>query len=436
MLDREKLDNVVRFTQDWLDYWFPRQTLPGLSIAIRGPDDFLYTKGYGVADLETGEALTPNHVFRMASHSKMFTAVAAGILHDRGKLDFNDRIGAHLTWLKPNRPVADITIDRLLRHRSKLPRDGVMGGFWNYEFDFPGRETFRDQTVMLRPVRGDLSKSVKYSNWGYGLLGEVIEAASGQGYEDFVQDNVIKPLGLEQTATEYTHLPEICKLAAAHAAPVNGEVGQFNVRADTGALAAATGIYSTPSDMSRFLMGRKKLLKRKTEAAMRANPCKFGPGEMTAGLYSLKEGLLETEGYAGGFPGQVSFSMTCPEKNLTVSIAMNNDVSYPGLISAVFQAAGFYSSRDDDPGASLLEGMYENLREAFYVVAGQKDELLLLNPACADLWDSPSELSKTQDGQYIIRDDSRDLAGEPVRFNHDKRGTVMNVAGISFRKCP
>lgn len=432
-MDKQKLDNVVRFTEDWLDYWFPRQTLPGLSVAIRGPDDFLYTKGYGVADFETGEAMTPDHVFRMASHSKMFTAVAVGILHDRGKLDFNDRVGTHLTWLKSNRSVADIKIDQLLRHRSKLPRDGVMGGFWDYQFDFPDKEIFREQTMRIKPV-GSISKGLKYSNWGYGLLGEVIEAASGHSYEDFVQENVIKPLALEQTAMEHAYLPAGCKLASAHTVPVNGEVGQFNVRADTGALAAATGIYSTPVDISRFLMDRKKLLKRKTEASMRANPRQFDPGEMAAGLYSFRANRLKAEGHSGGFPGQQSFSMICRGKDLAVSIAMNNDFVYPGLMTSIFQTAGFYSSRNDQPRASSLEGMYKNLRGAFYVVAGQKEELLLLEPSDNALWADPYKLAKAPGNQYIIKNDHQGIVGEPVRFGCDEGAIVMNVAGRDYRK--
>src|SRR5438046_9369950 len=91
--EKAAVASAVAFISDWLDYWAPRSGVPGLSLAIRHDGDLVLDKAWGYADLATKEKLTPQHVFRVASHSKMFTATAIMKLQEQGKLRLDDPVG-------------------------------------------------------------------------------------------------------------------------------------------------------------------------------------------------------------------------------------------------------------------------------------------------------------------------------------------------------
>ena len=171
---------------------------PGATAIVTKGDEVLYRGAIGKANLELDVDMRPDHVFRIGSITKQFTAVAILMLQEQGKLMVDDPI----TRFLPDYPTdgTTITIEHLLTHTS---------GIQSYT-DIPGwmaTETRNDLTLEeLIAVFRDLPMNFKpgeewrYNNSGYILLGAIIEAASGMSYADFMQQKVFDPLGMHSTA--------------------------------------------------------------------------------------------------------------------------------------------------------------------------------------------------------------------------------------------
>lgn len=175
--------------------------VPGVSVAIAKDGKLVFAKGYGVADPSTGEALTADHRFRIASVTKPITSTAIMGLIEQGKLNLSDKIfgaGALLGTDYGTQPystrVLAITLQHLLEHTA--------GGWTNDPpdpmFQQPDLSVGDLITWVLdnRPLDHDPGTNWAYSNFGYCLLGRVIEHVSGQGYADYVQSAVLSRCGI------------------------------------------------------------------------------------------------------------------------------------------------------------------------------------------------------------------------------------------------
>ena len=198
--DLEGLDKKInRYLRDW--------HIKGASIAITRNDSLVYAKGYGWADEELEIPMEPGHIMRVASVSKLLTAAGIMVLQDQGKLSIkdpvfgpegilNDEFFNELTQCDER--YCDITIEDIMRHRSRFYSDPVFRAIQVQEYmeldQLPTKEDYF--TLVLRnKLRGAPGTATKYSNFGYIVLSEVIEKASGMPYEDFMKKHVLKPAG-------------------------------------------------------------------------------------------------------------------------------------------------------------------------------------------------------------------------------------------------
>lgn len=178
----------------------------GASLAITRNDSLLYAKGYGWADEEMGTRMQPGHILRMASVSKLVTAVGIMVLQDKGQLNIKDTVfgpsgilkDTLFTSLIRDRNYSKITVEHLLRHQGGFYRDPV----------FSSRDVKHQLRLDKAPEKEDyyrlvLSHRLKfmpgtwqdYSNFGYILLSEIIETVSGMPYEEFMKKEVLAPAG-------------------------------------------------------------------------------------------------------------------------------------------------------------------------------------------------------------------------------------------------
>jgi N-acyl-D-amino-acid deacylase len=181
---------------------------PGAAVAIAKGNRLLYARGFGVADPEHGEPVQPDSLFRIASVSKPLTSAAIMKLVDAGKLRLEDHpfelLGVHPPEGKTADPrLASITVRDLLTHAGGFDR-GKSG-----DPMFMSRQIASELRIASPPGPADIvrwmagrpldfapgTKSA-YSNFGYCVLGRVVEHASGKGYERYVQDEILKPLGI------------------------------------------------------------------------------------------------------------------------------------------------------------------------------------------------------------------------------------------------
>jgi CubicO group peptidase (beta-lactamase class C family) len=173
-------------------------SVPGLSVAFANRDAVVFRAAYGVADESTGLKLTADHVFRIASISKPLTAVAIFRLIEQGKLKASDRVfgpGGILeagTDLPPR--VAEVTVHHLLTHTAggwgNEQRDPMFG---HPELDHAGLIA---RTLREHPLRNDPGTAYAYSNFGYCLLGRIVEKLTSRSYEDHVRESLLGRCGI------------------------------------------------------------------------------------------------------------------------------------------------------------------------------------------------------------------------------------------------
>jgi D-alanyl-D-alanine carboxypeptidase len=168
---------------------------PGAAIAVLRDGEFIHRTAYGLADLEWQTPLRADCVFRLASLTKQFTAVAVMMLEERGALSIEDPVER---WLPDWRPRGRrVTLRRLLDHTS---------GVWRHDSDQIER-TLRPNPPVAEVLRMigerdfefEPGERYRYNNSGYMLLGAIIEAASGRPYEDFLSEAIFEPLGMSST---------------------------------------------------------------------------------------------------------------------------------------------------------------------------------------------------------------------------------------------
>jgi CubicO group peptidase (beta-lactamase class C family) len=185
--------------------------MPGLSIAVMRNDKLVYAAGFGVADKDSGMPVSPVHRFRIASVSKPITHVAIVNLDNATSMNLGDRVfGANSvlggTFATPanNPDIEDITVDHLVRHRAGFRRINKDGNNSDPMFAYTGTNhaglinwALENYPLGYTPgtTPAGLTGNDMYSNFGYCLLGRVIEARSGKSYEAYVRDALLKPAG-------------------------------------------------------------------------------------------------------------------------------------------------------------------------------------------------------------------------------------------------
>ena len=192
------LKSALDYVPQWLGFQMRMSEQPGCIVAIAHRGRVVLEQAWGSADLATGEPLTPRHRFRVASHSKSFTAAGILKLRERGRLKLDEPVGPYVEGLHP--AVARTTIAQLLSHSAGLIRDGHDAG------QFVDRRPFLDGGELMAalgeaPVIEPNSR-FKYSNLGYGLLGRVIEAITGDPYAAWIRREIVDAAGLEETVPD------------------------------------------------------------------------------------------------------------------------------------------------------------------------------------------------------------------------------------------
>lgn len=278
----------------------------------------VYERNAGLADREARTPIGADTQFRLGSMNKMFTAVAILQFVDAGKLTLDTRIGEVLTDY-PNRDVAD-----KVRIRHLLTHTGGTGDIFGPEFDQHRLElkTHADY-LRLYGKRGldfEPGAEQRYSNYGFVLLGAIIEKLSGTSYYDHVQAKVFEPAGMRDTAS-----PPESESAPKRAKGYLRDGDRWASNADTLPWrgTAAGGGLSTSADLARFataLMDGTLLSKRLFEQATMAQAPKGGYGY---GFGVAGTGAMRRFGHGGGAPGMNGELMVVPASR-TIVVALAN----------------------------------------------------------------------------------------------------------------
>lgn len=209
--DKDRIQKIGAALEQSHQYYMESEAsnnLPGLAYGVVVDDSLLFFGGCGTINIETGVKVTEHSLFRIASMSKSFTAMAILKLRDDGKLSLSDPLYKYipdierLTYLTSD--ASHVTIFNLLTMTAGFPEDNPWG------------DRFLDisDNALMEQVKAGISFSTvtslhyEYSNLGFGLLGHIITMVSGMPYQEYITKNILLPLGMNHSFWEFSEVPE------------------------------------------------------------------------------------------------------------------------------------------------------------------------------------------------------------------------------------
>ncbi len=226
-----------------------RSDRPGCSLAIFQNGETAYARGYGMANLEYGIALSPRSVFHIASISKQFTAFAVELLVSEGKVSWDDDIRAYVPEIPDYGPT--ITLRHLAHHTSGI-RDQwnllSMAG-WRWEADLVTQRDAIDVMSRQQALNFDPGDEYLYSNSGFTLLAAVVERVSGQTMRQFAEERIFAPLGMASTHFHDDHQTVVPDRAYGYQ---RDEAEGWKISIPDFAIVGASSLFTTVEDMARW----------------------------------------------------------------------------------------------------------------------------------------------------------------------------------------
>jgi CubicO group peptidase (beta-lactamase class C family) len=297
---------------------------PGLSAAIVVDGQLVYEHGYGLADAENQVPATADTIYRLASISKMFTAVAALQLVEQGKLDLTAPIQQYVPSF-PQKDQGAVTAELLLKHQSGIRHykgDEVRSTvFYNRVGD--ALVIFRDDPLLFAP-----GEKFSYTTYGFNLLGTAIEGAAGEDHVGYVTKHILEPSAIETMRPDnpYQIIPH---RAAGYRLHGTGKAAELrnDFMVDVTNKIPGGGWCSTPGDLARFAIAimNGKLLATDTLEQMWTPQATTGGQQTNCGLgcfIDTADGQRRIY-HSGGQPKVSTFLMFCPKEKSAVALMCN-----------------------------------------------------------------------------------------------------------------
>ncbi len=419
-----------RLFSAWMDGQITYRGLPGVAIGVVSDQQLVWATGFGLADLKAKLPMTPQTKFRMASHSKLFTAIAIMQLREEGKLRLDDPVVKYLPWFTA-KPAGDddgpITIEQLLSHSSGLQREA--GDHWR-SYEFPSEDDIRRlyaerQAAFAPAVRW------KYSNLAYAIAGLVIEQVSAEPFATYVERHIYQPLGMMSSSVDKV----VPGLAVPYTRRMPDGTRDVIPFVDARGMAAATGITSNVEDMARFVSAN---FRRGPRAG--AQIVSSGSWRELHRVRSVEENWTTGSalgfdvqrvnnrtfvGHGGGYPGNTTFTSLQLDDKVGVIVLTNTNDSNPAeiarqLMATVGQAVAKAARGTPvvvawDPSWARFAGLYRGVwGDQQVVLLNQK--LLLMTPNAAAV-DTSVTLVPLGGGRFrYTASTGGGEAGEVVRF--------------------
>jgi serine beta-lactamase-like protein LACTB len=331
-----------------------RQNLPGVSVAVGVNRQLVWAEGFGWADLEKRQPVSPETKFRIGTASIPLTSAGVGLLLEQGRLRLDDEIQALVPGF-PKKPWP-VTLRQVMAHTAGIGSDGGdEGPLFSQHCDRPvdGLQAFADRDLRFEP-----GTAYRYSRFGYILVSAAIESAAGQPFLMFMQKRIFDPLGMNDTRPDSLTepidgraTPYFPKFAA------DPKFGFHLMREiDLSCYAGSSVFLSTPSDLVRFGMAVEggTLLRRATVDLLQTSQ-RVASGEATGyGLgwdlesVSLGDRHTRVVGHDGDVLGGITGSIwTFPEHRIVVSVLSNT--SYADTASLATAIAGQFVASTPSP---------------------------------------------------------------------------------------
>ncbi|MEE2778833.1 MAG: serine hydrolase domain-containing protein [Acidobacteriota bacterium] len=409
--------------ETWVEAERAYKDLPGVTMAVVVGEEVLWQRAFGHAHREAAIAAETSTLYSICSISKLFTSIGVMQLRDAGKLRLDEPIRTYLPWYDLPQAYGDsgpVTLEGILTHSSGLPREAVQAYWTGPDFPFPARDAIiegLDGQETLYPAR----RYFQYSNLGLTLAGEVIRAVDGRAFEDYVEQEILEPLGLRHTTTRLPEAQRGARFATGYGrAPRTGEREEMPFFQTRG-IAPAAGFASSAEDLARFAAWQLRLLSSGGTEVLAANTLRemhrvhwMDPSWKTSwGLgFSVTRVKERTYvGHGGRCPGFSTDLMIDPERRLAVVVMVNASSANTGAIARVAQA--------------VVGSAVEKARAGTSVKAPAFDP----NPYLGVYSSSWSELAVVTWGDHLatVPLPSTDPVGALVELRHEDGDTFRHV---------
>ncbi|MHA1198010.1 MAG: serine hydrolase domain-containing protein [Candidatus Heimdallarchaeaceae archaeon] len=325
----------LHLIDNWLDFQTYIKEIPGVAVGIFVEDEIIFKKEYGYANLESKVKLTNQHLFRIASHSKLFTATAIMKLYHEEKLSLDDKVSKFLPWFTSEKEetIKQIRIRHLLTHSSGMTRDGTTGHWYNHEF--PSIDEIKAQ-VEQGISFFKTSETFKYSNYGFTLLGQIIETVSGQNYPDYIQNEILTPLEMQNTIIDVDET-NLSRHATGYKIKYPKQDREKFEHVPAKVMHSATGLSSTVEDLIKFykahIFGNNTLFPDYIKREMQRIQFKSEKINWGLGFGITELPGIKIVGHGGGYPGFITRSGLIQDKKVIV-VVLTNAVNGPALVLA------------------------------------------------------------------------------------------------------
>jgi len=444
--DDPDVQGAERLFSAWMEGQIAYRGLPGIVVGVVSDQNLIWAKGFGYANVAAKQAMSPATKFRMASHSKLFTATAIMQLREQGKIRLDDPVSKYLPWfqLKPSGDDdGPITIEQLLDHSSGLPREA--GAHWT-TLEFPTAEEVR-KLFAERQAAFPPQTRWKYSNLAYTIAGMVVEQVSGMKWADYLQRNIFDPLGMTASSVDRN----VEGLAVGYTRRMPDGTREVYPFTDARGMASATGLTSNVEDMAKFVsaqfrtgkMGGRQILSTGSLREMHRvrsveNDWTSGTG---IGFAVNRVGGKTYVGHGGGYPGYTTQTSIQLDNKVAVIVLTNTNDSNPTdiarqLMSTVGEAVAKASVQKPktiawDPSWARFAGLYRGKGgDSEVVLLNQR--LVIVTPNGGNV-DNPVTLEPLGGGLFrYVAPGGGGPVGEVVRFVEEGGRVVRMITGDSY----
>jgi CubicO group peptidase (beta-lactamase class C family) len=318
--------------------------VPGVSVAVVQNGRVLLARGYGVRKLGEATPVDAHTLFGIASNTKAFTATALGLLVEEGKIEWDAPVINYVPWFAMYDPFVtrELTIRDLLVHRSGL---GLGAGdlLWWPPSTYNRKEIAR-RLRFIKPVTS-FRTAYAYDNVLYTVAGEVIEAVSGQSWEEFIQSRILSRVGMTESSVRHSAATGAGNVATTHAI-IDGRLQVIAPFASDNTNPAG-GINSSATDIAKWMIvqldsgrlanGRlfspntaRNLWSVVTPIRPGIPPAELAPLRASFAGYGLGFFLRDYRGdklvwHTGGLPGYVSEIFMLPDRKLGIAVFTNQE---------------------------------------------------------------------------------------------------------------
>lgn len=249
-LRREKIAVAYPEIRRALQEYREEQNIPGLAFGIIVDDELAYADAFGLRHVETNAPVTRDTVFRIASMSKSFVAMAILKLRDEKKLRLDDPVSTYIPeWESLTYPTRDsgvLTLRHLLTMSAGFPEDNPWG---DRQMAIAG-STFSEWLRGGIPFSNAPNMTYEYSNYGFSILGRVITRVSGIAFQKYIAESILEPLGMKATTWDKTRVPPE---QLAHGYRFEDDVFKPEPILPDGSFAAMAGLFTTIPDFARYM---------------------------------------------------------------------------------------------------------------------------------------------------------------------------------------